>query len=158
MADPYWSHLCDVDAAALTHWLHCGGQPWSTPATGDKPQRVFEIPSALLAPIYATILPKFAAAVNPLDPMLSRMRPGQSHDFHVDPQRGDWVTRVHVPIVTNPGAWLMFEAKGQRVHFEAGKAYTFNAMERHSFGNDGEADRVHLIFDVVLRGSARADF
>ena len=112
----------------------------------------------------------FVANYIAIDPMLSRMLPGQSHDFHVDIQRADWITRVHVPIVTNPGCWMAWENAEKKaywlehydtlpnvrdiaevVHFEAGRAYSFNTLERHSFGNDGETERVHLIFEVLRR-------
>jgi hypothetical protein len=101
--------------------------------------------------------------------MLSRMLPGQAHPFHVDRQRADWITRIHVPIVTNPLAWIAFEAENEpvhpgneavelgnvllcnKVHFLAGKAYSFNTLERHAFGNDGDTERVHLIFEVLRK-------
>ncbi len=57
---------------------------------------------------------------------------------------------MHVPVVTNPGAWMCFKGTG-RVHFEAGKAYSFDTLVMHNYGNDGDTDRVHLLFDV-LRG------
>ena len=84
--------------------------------------------------------------------MFSRMLPGQSHPMHIDNQRAGWITRVHVPLVTNPGAWILFEEIGQRVHFDVSLAYTFNTFKRHAFGNDGETERVHLLFDVFAAG------
>ncbi len=163
-----WSYLCDVDIAPLAAWLAEGDKGWPAPSTPSKPQRVREIPAALLEPIYAGVLESFSwvlavkaeretgklpnsISMAPADPMLSRMLPGQSHPMHVDRQRADWITRVHVPIVTNPGCWMAWEEEDQRVHFEAGKAYSFDTTARHAFGNDGESERIHLIFEVLRR-------
>lgn len=151
-----WSYLCDVDIAPLAAWLEEGDKGWPPPSTPTKPQRVREIPAGLLEPIMAQSLCALAWHVGsggvlvPADPMLSRMLPGQSHPYHVDRQRSDWVTRVHVPITTNPGCYMAWESDGgEWVHFEAGKAYSFNTLERHTFGNAGETERVHLIFEVL---------
>ena len=169
----YWSRLCPVETATLAQWLLSTAATWSTPASAAKPSRIFEpqLPLALLRPILDTVLPCFGRPVLAYDLMLSRMQPGQSHAMHHDLQPSDWITRVHVPIVTNPGAWLAFEGEAEtvysdayfeggeeypgediqvpkKVHFAVGWAYSFNTLERHSFGNDGTADRVHVLLDV----------
>ena len=184
-----WSFLCEVDIAPLAAWLAEGDKAWPAPSTPCKPQRVREIPPGLFEPIAVEVIGKMVAyeiAKNldssftvpvAADPMLSRMLPGQSHGFHVDRQRADWITRVHVPITTNPGCWMAWEedhsnecyvtrptdevslpdystmqkVAPSKVHFEAGRAYSFNTLERHAFGNDGETERVHLIFDVLRK-------
>jgi len=146
------SEICALDVSAIVTWLHESEKPWHQTASPVKPTRVFEpdLPGGVLFIAYTQILPEFSGVVKPDAPMLSRMKPGQSHGYHVDRQRPGWITRVHVPIVTNPQCWMMFEEEdGVKVHFEAGKAYTFNAVERHAFANEGETDRVHLIFDVL---------
>lgn len=139
-----WSTLCPVDVTALAAWLPAGG--WSIVAP-TKPSRIFDVPVHLLRPITDAVLTHFPAC-RPYLPMLSRMLPGVSHPMHVDRQEADWVTRIHVPVVTNPFCWLEFEDVG-RIHFQVGHAYTFDALHRHSFGNGGDTERVHLIFDVV---------
>jgi kumamolisin len=53
--------------------------------------------------------------------------------------------RIHVPIITNPGAFLI--AEGMAKHLEVGEAWTFDNQSQHSVIN-GDAARVHLIFDV----------
>jgi hypothetical protein len=140
---PPWSYICDVDISGVE--IPASG--WNTPAYPDKPQRIFE---PVCRAVLATVLAHFPGCTA-RDTMLSRMRPGQVHGFHVDQQTTDtWVTRVHVPLVTNPGAWMRFDGHGF-VHFEVGSAYTFDTNIRHQFGNDGTTDRVHLIFDVVRK-------
>jgi len=151
-----WSLICDVDVCSLAHWLGTGEKPWHQTNCDTKPQRIFE-DTGLLIPLVqevaAKILSQFPMPCVIHDAIASRMKAHQSHPFHVDIQRSDWVTRVHVPITTNAHCWMMFEKEMAHVHFEAGKAYTFNALERHAFGNDGETERVHLIFDVLRKDS-----
>ena len=151
LVDSYWSCICDVDIAAVGQWLALGGQPWSVPNSVTKPQRIFEPPMGLLRPIIDTVLACFTDLVCIHQPMLSRVLPGQTHPMHTDTQRADWLTRVHVPITTDPQAWMLFEEEGTPVHFVAGKAYTFNTLKRHAFGNDGAAERVHFLFDVLRK-------
>ena len=158
----YWYYLCDVDIAPLLAWLVATDVPWPEPSTPTKPQRVHEpgLPTNLLQPIFGKVFACFTTPVMAVAPMLSRVLAGQSHPMHVDQQRSDWITRVHVPITTNLGCWMAWEHVAEasplnplpivfeeRIHFEAGKAYSFNTLDRHSFGNDGETARVHLIVE-----------
>lgn len=196
-----WSYICNVDQAALDclrAWLKTVAFP--DPSHEDKPSRIHEPPASLVRPIMYLVLREFDGVADVADSvMISRMLPGQNHGMHFDHLHHDCLTRVHVPIVTNPGCWMEFEderetceanlsrhdltkvmaapwpmldgnrnqigvvkaakydgtytvgtiEKFARVHFEAGKAYTFDARRRHAFGNDGETARVHLIFDVL---------
>ena len=66
----------------------------------------------------------------------------------------DPVSRWHLPIITNPSCWI--ESGGERVHMAAGDLWWFDHAARHSCGNDGTSDRVHLIIDVIseLRSAA----
>jgi len=143
-----WEHLCDVDVSELVAWLESARPTWSQPVSPTKPQRIFSPPAHLVGPVVEAVLHAFARPVRSHDVILSRMGPDQAHPYHVDRQRPDWVTRVHVPLLTNPHAWMLFEG-GDPVHFEAGKAYSFDTTHRHAFGNDGPTERVHLIFDVL---------
>lgn len=53
--------------------------------------------------------------------------------------------RIHVPIYTNPGAYLI--ANGLSQHFSKGSAWSFDNHSDHGVVN-GDSERVHLIFDV----------
>lgn len=191
------SEICSVDVEPMVAWLRDNPQSWPEVAP-TKPGRVFVLP-ALFQAVAEKVMAEMAIALKQgtdLDahqPMLSRMAPGQSHPMHVDSQRADWITRVHVPLVTNSGCWFMWEgdrriyecevcgnwpdedgvidhgrgcytqnedgggssmvdsegAVGIKVHFEIGLAYTFDTTKRHAFGNNGETERIHLIFDVL---------
>lgn len=164
---PFWGRLCAVDPAsidAIAAWLAEADRAWQRQPREDKPQRIHwnskdqsGLPMGIVGPVVQQVISEVFLPIITYDGlMLSRMEPGQQHGMHVDTQNDNgWLTRVHVPIITNPGAWIMFEDDlnpryncPMRVHFEAGVAYSFNALERHSFGNDGTTDRVHLIFDL----------
>ncbi|MCC6419931.1 MAG: aspartyl/asparaginyl beta-hydroxylase domain-containing protein [Gemmataceae bacterium] len=147
---PCWTKLCEVDVAPLVARLSGHAVDWQVQPSPSKPQRV-RAGLDFARPTIDRILADHFPGHQAWQPMLSRMLPGQSHPMHVDHPRADCVTRVHVPLVTNPGAWLMFEEEGERVHFEAGWAYTFDLLRRHSFGNDGAEPRTHLIFDAIPR-------
>lgn len=53
--------------------------------------------------------------------------------------------RIHIPIVTNDGAYLLSE--GRAKHLSVGEVWTFDNQSKHAVIN-GDAVRTHLIFDV----------
>lgn len=53
--------------------------------------------------------------------------------------------RIHIPIVTNDGAYLLSEGKSK--HLAVGEVWTFDNQLKHAVTN-GDAVRTHLIFDV----------
>jgi len=53
--------------------------------------------------------------------------------------------RIHIPIITNPGAHLIVNEKSQ--HLATGYAWSFDNQADHGVVN-GDEERVHLIFDV----------
>ena len=61
-------------------------------------------------------------------------------------KRGREVSRVHVPIGTNPA--VLFTVVNETRHLAAGRMYVVDVSQRHSVVNDGDSDRIHLVFDV----------
>lgn len=150
LRQPCWTCLGAVDVALLVHWL-AQGVAWP-PVKGGQPNRVHAPAEA--APVIQAALALFDEPVtyDQYRACVARIIPGRGHPYHQDSQPPAWVTRVHVPVVTNPDAWFMWQPEdGVKVHFAAGQAYTFNTLVPHAFANDGPTDRVHLTFDV-LRG------
>lgn len=75
-----------------------------------------------------------------------RMRPGGVTLVHRDTiDRWHDMYRIHVPIETNPDAFLISSNRSQ--HFAAGHAWSFDNQTRHGVVN-GDQERIHLIFDV----------
>ncbi|MCC6619793.1 MAG: aspartyl/asparaginyl beta-hydroxylase domain-containing protein [Deltaproteobacteria bacterium] len=86
---------------------------------------------------------------------LFRMAPGGRSRLHTD-DMPIWRShhRVHVPIVTNPGARLV--AGGRWIHLPVGQAWTFDNQSLHGAVN-GDAPRTHLILDVPDERPAMRD-
>jgi hypothetical protein len=81
------------------------------------------------------------------NPCITTVHPGDFVPPHTDDIQPGWVTRIHVPIVTNKGATMMVD--GKHYHLKVGQAYLFDVSKPHGIRNDGKASRVHLMFDVV---------
>jgi hypothetical protein len=149
-----WRCLGFVDVSALTKWVREARPHWPALPCDWKPQRI-EGPADLVRPVVDRALELLGGhGLAEHRPVLSRMAPGQTHPMHADRQRSDWLTRIHVPLLTNEGAWMAWEDHGSPVHFVVGKAYTFDTLQRHAFGNAGETERIHLMFDVLRRAAA----
>lgn len=71
---------------------------------------------------------------------------GQEHPMHTDVQPPNWVTRVHVPVLTNELSTVTTDEG--TFHMQAGTAYRFNTRRNHAVANGGVSPRVHLVFDV----------
>ena len=147
---PCWGLLCPVDISPLRRWLQTGPPRWP-PVVGNEPNSV-AVPDEA-QPIIEAVCQFLGPNVGCNVSMISRLVPGVRYRYHSDGQPSNWITRVHVPILTSPKAWFAWEEqKGERVYMEAGWAYSFNTIKAHSYGNEGDSDRVHLIFDALQWG------
>ncbi len=78
--------------------------------------------------------------------MLARMPPGGVIHPHVDANpAAKWPHKIHVPLTTNPGVVSFFG--GEEHGFPEGEAVEVNNLGPHWVRNDGDADRIHLIFE-----------
>lgn len=55
--------------------------------------------------------------------------------------------KFHLPIDTNGQSFFYLEE--EKFHFEEGVAYEVNNGKRHAVINNGESDRIHLIFECL---------
>ena len=82
---------------------------------------------------------------------LVRLAPGGTINEHRD---GNFslthAHRVHVPIITNTG--VLFNVGEDTLCIPEGEIYEINNRRLHSVKNGGDAARVHLIIDYVLKG------
>lgn len=78
--------------------------------------------------------------------LLSVVMPGAVIDPHTDELGPDWVTRIHVPLLTNSDAMFITGDVVRRL--QVGLAYEINTRERHAVWNAGSTPRVHLMFDL----------
>ena len=78
--------------------------------------------------------------------MLARMAPGGIIKPHRDTNpAAKWPHKVHVPLLTNDK--VVFFIEGIGYHFPEGEAIEVNNMGVHAVANDGDTDRIHLIFE-----------
>ncbi len=56
--------------------------------------------------------------------------------------------KIHVPITTNPGCFFLHPPEN-RYHLEVGRAYEVNNCRQHGAINEGDTDRIHLIFECI---------
>lgn len=102
---------------------------------------------ALLEPVMAqTVQPyQYARAEFPRV-MLARMAPGGVIKPHRDANpAAKWPHKIHVPLVTNDR--VTFFVDGVGYHFKEGEAVEVSNMAVHAVENNGDSDRIHLIFE-----------
>ena len=145
---PCWGVICEVDVSPLVALLDAGKVAWR-PVKGMQPNPSTPLLPPEALPIIAEICRHLGTGVTHRAAHLSRIVPGVTYIYHLDGQPSNWITRVHVPIKTSPDCWFMWEEQGTKVFMDRGKAYSFNTMKHHNYGNDGKTDRVHLMFDAL---------
>ena len=78
--------------------------------------------------------------------MLARMGPGGEIKPHRDANAAaKWPHKIHVPLLTNDQ--VTFFVDGVGYHLPEGEAAEVNNMGVHAVKNDGDTDRIHLIFE-----------
>ncbi len=98
-------------------------------------------------------MPYFTSLLSPDGPFggaivasIARTKPNGITRGHSDEdQFWERTVRIHVPIVTNPGAFLL--CKQMAIHMRVGEVWSFDNQQWHSVVN-GDAERVHMLFDV----------
>jgi hypothetical protein len=82
--------------------------------------------------------------------MLAKMAAGGVILPHVDASpSAKWPHKIHIPLVTNDK--VSFFIKPSNHHFEVGQAVEVNNLDVHAVRNDGDSDRIHLIFEYFDR-------
>jgi len=78
--------------------------------------------------------------------MLARMAPGGVIKPHRDANpAAKWPHKIHVPLLTNDR--VVFFIDGVGYHFVEGEAVEVSNMAVHAVENNGDTDRIHLIFE-----------
>lgn len=78
---------------------------------------------------------------------LSRLVPGQYIPQHFDRHDGKCQRRIHMPLVTNPGA--VFVSETRAVNMAVGEVWEFNPTLTHCVANAGATDRIHLFWNLI---------
>ncbi len=78
--------------------------------------------------------------------MLARMPPGGAIHPHRDANpAAKWPHKIHIPLQTNDKVTFFVDGVGH--HFPEGLAVEVNNMGVHAVANQGDRDRIHLIFE-----------
>lgn len=80
--------------------------------------------------------------------MLAKLTAKSFIRMHTDgDESGTKPHKIHVPLQTNESVFFFVEE--ERFHFEENFAYEVNNSARHAAANNGETDRIHLIFEYL---------
>ena len=135
----HWDVHCSIDMILLRGGKKGSAEDFVTDDVANSP---------LLAqmPYIASILAPNGPFGGAHYAFIFRTKPNGITRQHMD-DREEWTrtVRIHVPIITNPGAVLL--AEGRSKHLEVGEVWTFDNQQIHSVMN-GDSTRVHMIFDV----------
>jgi len=169
---PAVRHLCAVNVRSMVEWISAvpfEAWPQQTPL-GDGQLRPAMVNDYGWCPVpglgrlkdacrRAQVLADVGAAIDAAlvlgaeadfrSFMLSAVMPGHSIEPHADAQAAGWVTRVHVPLLTNP--WAFFDVVDpvrRRYQMQVGDAYLVDVQQTHEVINAGQTPRVHFMFDV----------
>lgn len=118
---------------------------WSTLELWDKGQAVaglIERFPATLAAVEATDLPRITVRAPNI--LFSKLAAGA----RIPPHHGMINTRLvcHLPLIVPPGCG--FRVGGETRHWEEGKLLIFDDSIEHEAWNEGDSDRIILIFDA----------
>jgi hypothetical protein len=80
--------------------------------------------------------------------MLSVVMPGHDIRRHQDLLGPAWITRIHVPLVTNPAA--RFIIGDMEYTMKTGGAYKVDIAREHAVYNHGCVPRIHFMFDCYV--------
>lgn len=116
--------------------------PCNPPGNSNKDykHKKFTKPTKLVFGIADQILKKFPMCE---ELAITAHPPNSSIPPHVDK---DNHFRIHIPISTNNQAW--FYHGSTKMNLEVGKAYIINTKKMHSTINNGNTDRIHILFKV----------
>jgi hypothetical protein len=89
--------------------------------------------------------------------MLARMAPGGVIHPHRDANpAAKWPHKIHVPLTTNDK--VAFFVAGVPYYFPVGEAVEVNNMAVHAVKNEGDTDRIHLIFEYYDRAQPEPEW
>ncbi len=144
--------LCLVDVRDLIKWIaDINRAYWPDWSKGSNRPAViadsaWEGMAEAVEPVVRQVMDTFPG-LKAGYPMITTVHPGDYVPPHTDTANSGWVTRVHIPIITNKGAVMIFDGVDQ--HLPVGKAYSFDITRPHAIRNDGDESRIHLMFDVM---------
>lgn len=77
--------------------------------------------------------------------MLAKLPAGGEISIHTDSLASYFVHKIHVPLISNPDT--IFQVGANAKHLPVGEIIEVNNKRVHAVKNDGDEDRIHLIFE-----------
>lgn len=120
-------------------------------ALGIKSREHYRIPTQICHGYLAEVVNQIRSlGLEPARVRLSILKSGGHSTKHRDAPEGQYSIRLHIPIITNPGA--VFATQDEESHMPAdGSAYILDVSREHQVFNRGHQDRVILLADIVDR-------
>ena len=85
--------------------------------------------------------------------LLAKLPPQCQISLHIDQdEAANYPHKIHIPIQTNPDAYFLVWRK--RYQFLEGHCYEVNNKALHGAVNNGNSDRIHLIFEYYDLGAS----
>ncbi|MCP9985361.1 MULTISPECIES: aspartyl/asparaginyl beta-hydroxylase domain-containing protein [Streptomyces] len=125
-----------------------GGDVRRTDPGGPGLDRFEDTPLMAKAPYLARVLAELGAELRSV--RLMALAPGVSVAEHADTPIGlpYGYVRLHIPLVTNPGAVLVTDGAEQR--WQPGTLWYADFNRPHSVRNTGDRTRIHLVADCTV--------
>lgn len=101
----------------------------------------FQIPTELIFGFGKKIIDSFP---NVRQTIITGHPPGTFIDQHIDSEE---FVKIHIPIKTNNDSFFIFGE--EKFNLEVGNAYIVNTAMKHGTENNGDTDRIHLIFKIT---------
>lgn len=105
------------------------------------PDDSFQVPTDLIFGFGKKIVDSFP---NVRQTVIACHPPGTFIDQHIDTEN---FVKIHIPIKTNKDSYFTFG--DEKFNLEVGNAYLINTALMHGTDNQGDTDRVHLIFKIT---------
>jgi hypothetical protein len=103
----------------------------------DRREREYSVLNPALNGTYlASIIEKYQGFRTRIMCMPSR----QCYSIHYDP-----TSRIHIPIVTNSQAWMIWPFHNECHRMPAGNIYQANTTKPHTFINGHTENRIHIV-------------
>lgn len=139
-----------VNPSQLTLTSVLGNNHWHESTGKIKhlqfPEKAYcEINARLLGTVFEEVITQFPEYTRW---RLLRLDSHSNYSIHSDSDNGKKNIRVHIPVITNPDAYLMFfdeRTEPKMYHLEAGCSYRVNTTGFHSAINFGWQDRYHIV-------------
>jgi hypothetical protein len=129
--------MCQVNEAASADWLTGVGR-----ISELKTQDEFQY-NHLNPALNGTEIARLITEHGGVRTRIMTLKPRSCYSVHADPTQ-----RIHIPIITNAGSWMVWPHNHYSTQLTVGYSYLTDTTKPHTFFNGGTEDRIHLVMCV----------